>query len=294
MKQLVILSGKGGTGKTTVASSFIFLSQHKTFADCDVDAPNLSQMLMFSNTAEKPFVGLSKAELNIETCTRCLKCEKLCKFKAISDFKVDPFRCEGCGVCEYVCPQKDQNGNKAIHLAKQVSGKTMLSKNGDDVFSNAELFIGSGASGRLVSEIKCNLIKNSKNSEFSIIDGSPGIGCPVIASITGANMVLIVAEPTISGIHDLERIVITSKRFGAKVAVLINKADINKANSEKIKNYCQNENIKVLAEIPFDKLVNKAVNSGIPVVDYKDSQAGKILKEAYKLTMDMLLCEDKS
>lgn len=289
MKQLVILSGKGGTGKTTIASSFIALSKNRCFADCDVDAPNLEQMIAFEETIEKPFIGLSKASINKNICSGCLKCEENCKFNAISNLTVDPFKCEGCGVCEFVCRTTSKEGIKAITLSPEVSGKTKLSKNNSDIFSHAELFIGSGASGKLVSEIKYNLIKEQGKSEFSIIDGSPGIGCPVIASITGASMVLIVAEPTISGIHDLERIVITSERFGAKVAVIINKADINSSNKQKIKDYCANEGIKVIAEIPFDNCVYKAVNNGIPVVNYKESTAGAIIKEAYKTCIDMLL-----
>ena len=290
MKQLVILSGKGGTGKTTVASSFIRLSKRKVFADCDVDAPNLHQIFDYGNTAEKlPFYGLKKAVKYDSLCTGCGKCENLCRFGAIRSGKVNPFECEGCGVCEAFCPAHDENGNTAIRLEKMVSGETRLFRHDGDIFSTAGLSMGSGASGRLVTEVRRNLYKAAANESYAIIDGSPGIGCPVIASVTGSQMVLIVAEPTISGIHDLRRIVDTSRRFGAKIAVCINKFDVSKSSTGAIKKYCRKEKLPILGLIPYDSMVIKAVNSGKAVVDYEDSAAGHEIKKIWVIVKKMLL-----
>lgn len=290
MKQLVVLSGKGGTGKTTIASSFIRLADHKAFADCDVDAPNLDQIFDYGEAAEEqPFYGLKKAVKYDNICTGCGKCEELCRFGAIKNGRVNPYECEGCGVCEAFCPAKDKEGNTAIRLEERVSGKTKLYNNNNEVFSTAELFMGSGASGRLVTEVRRNLYKAAGNQKYAIIDGSPGIGCPVIASVTGANMVLIVAEPTVSGIHDMKRIVETSRRFGTKIAVCINKFDISKTNTSAIKRFCRDENIPLVGLIPFDSAVINAVNSGKTVVDYPESVAGNAIRKIWKNVKKMLL-----
>lgn len=290
MKQLVVLSGKGGTGKTTVASSFIRLSERKDFADCDVDAPNLHQIFNYGEAAEKaPFYGLKKAVKYEELCINCGKCEELCRFGAIRGGKVNPYECEGCGVCEAFCPAHDENGKTAIRLEERVSGETRLYRKNNDVFSTAELSMGSGASGRLVTEVRRNLYKAASDESYAVIDGSPGIGCPVIASVTGVQMVLIVAEPTVSGIHDLKRIVETSRRFGAKLAVCINKFDISKANTEAIKKFCRDREIPIVGLIPYDNAVITAVNSGRAVVDYEDSAAGQVIRKIWTNVKEMLL-----
>lgn len=290
MKQLVVLSGKGGTGKTTIASSFIRLSENKAYADCDVEAPNLHQIFARGGTpAEKPYYGLKKAVKDDAACINCGKCEELCRFEAIKDGCVNPYVCEGCGVCEAFCPARDKDGRPAIRLEDRISGKTKIFHTENGMFSTAELNIGSGASGRLVSEVRANLYGNVTNEQFAVLDGSPGIGCPVIASITGVNMVLIVAEPTISGIHDMERIVVTAQRFGAKIAVCINKYDINAINAQKIEEFCKRETIPLVGMIPYDKAVIEAVNSGKAVVDFADSKAGEAIKEIWKKVCKMLL-----
>ena len=290
MKQLVVLSGKGGTGKTTVASSFIRLSERKAFADCDVDAPNLHQIFDYGQTASvNPFYGLKKAVKYDQLCTNCGKCEELCRFGAIRGGKVSPYECEGCGVCEAFCPAHDENGKTAIRLEERVSGETKLYRNEKDVFSTAELSMGSGASGRLVTEVRRNLYKASANEDYAVIDGSPGIGCPVIASVTGTQMVLIVAEPTVSGIHDLKRIVETSRRFGAKIAVCINKFDVSKGNTSAIKKFCREERIPIIGLIPYDSTVITAVNSGKAIVEYEDSAAGHAIRKIWVNVKKMLL-----
>ncbi|MDW7669883.1 MAG: 4Fe-4S binding protein, partial [Bacillota bacterium] len=203
MKQLVILSGKGGTGKTTLAVSLIKLSKNKMFADCDVDAPNVK--LIFENNEiieEKPYFGLKKAFKFDDICINCGKCEELCRFNAIKDGVVNINYCEGCGVCERFCPVTDDQGRKAIRLEDDSSGTTRIEKLNNEIFSNANLKIGNGASGKLVTEVRKNMYKHKTDEELAIIDGSPGIGCPVIASLTGIEFCLLVAEPSISGIHD--------------------------------------------------------------------------------------------
>jgi len=275
MKQLLILSGKGGTGKTTVAGAFIKMSGSKAYADCDVDAPNLhiitAQKQPFNSSN---FVGLKKAEIDSEKCLKCHLCEKFCKFDAIKDCKISFYECEGCGVCAEICPAK------AIKMIDPPSGTLMLYNDGNAVFSTAKLNMGSGASGKLVSAVKKQLTDNS-NESVAIIDGSPGIGCPVIASIAGAYFVLIVAEPTLSGIHDMKRIIETSKHFNVNCAVCINKYDVNEELSDKIIDYCKSIDVNVAGKIPYDKTVVNALNESKCISDYPDSPAAKSILEIW-------------
>lgn len=284
MKQLLILSGKGGTGKTTVASAFIKLAHAKAYADCDVDAPNLHLVTHHKNpVVSSDYYGLPKAEINPAICIQCDQCRKACRFDAIkvtSQYIVDPFSCEGCGVCELVCPVD------AIRLKPAVAGDLMLYKNGS-IFSTAQLKMGSGTSGKLVTEVKRQLKPDSDLVDLTIIDGSPGIGCPVIASLSGVDMVLIVAEPTISGISDMERIIKTAANFGVKVAVCINKYDVNIKNTEKIMDYCQKQQISYAGIIPYDPEAVKATNQGMSIADI-DCAAGRAVKEVFDKTIDIL------
>jgi MinD superfamily P-loop ATPase len=284
MKQLLILSGKGGTGKTTVACAFIGLSHAKAYADCDVDAPNLHLVIHHENMAVKSdYYGLPKAEIDPAICIQCDKCRSACRFEAISKsnrYIVDPFSCEGCGVCELVCPVD------AILLKPAVAGELMLYKNGS-IFSTAQLKMGSGTSGKLVTEVKRQLKPDSDHVDLTIVDGSPGIGCPVIASLSGVDMVLIVAEPTISGISDMERIIKTASTFRVKVAVCINKYDVNMKNTEKIMEYCHRNNIAYAGIIPYDPEAVKATNQGQSIAEI-DCAAGRAVREVFDKTMDIL------
>ncbi len=289
MKQLLILSGKGGTGKTTIASAFIKLSRARAYADCDVDAPNLH--LIKKQSAEPritDYYGLPKAEINAQLCTQCDRCRQNCRFDSISvdnDYKVDSFACEGCGVCEAVCP------TGAVTLIPAISGKFMLYANEREVFSTAQLKMGSGNSGMLVTEVKNRMKKAAKNVEFTIIDGSPGIGCPVIASLSGVDMVLIVAEPSISGISDLERIIKTAAKFGTKTAVCVNKFDTNVQITNSIEELCAKQRLAFMGRIPFDSDAVKAINNGQTIVDI-DCASGEAVKSVYKKTMELLFEED--
>lgn len=285
MKQLLILSGKGGTGKTTIASAFIKLADAKAYADCDVDAPNLHLITRWSvKPARTDYYGLPKADIDPELCIKCDQCRQNCRFDAISideKYKVDPFACEGCGVCEYVCPVE------AITMKPAVAGELMLYSDGEKVFSTAQLKMGSGTSGMLVTEVKKQMKATAADAELAIIDGSPGIGCPVIASLSGVDMVLIVAEPSISGISDMERIINTAAKFGTKTAVCINKYDTNIENTEKIEEFCKKQALPFIGRIPFDSNAVKAINNGQTVVDI-DCISGTAVKEVYHKTMNLL------
>lgn len=275
MKKLLILSGKGGTGKTTVASALIELFDAKAFADCDVDAPNLH---LIESQSKEPsvadFYGSQKAVIDQSKCIFCGACVSDCRFDAIklvkSKYIIDEYACEGCGVCEYVCPVK------AIQLEDDIAGKLMLYQDGF-TFSTAELKMGRGNSGKLVMAVKKQLDNNSK-TDFAVIDGSPGIGCPVIASISGVDMVLIVAEPSQSGISDMERILTTVYRFEVPVLVCINKYDTSPEKTEEIILFCKKNNIPFVGKIPLDNAVITAQNNGTSVI-HSDCPAAKAIKE---------------
>lgn len=283
MKQLLILSGKGGTGKTTIAGAFIKLSQAKAYADCDVDAPNLHLITSQSNEEQKnDYFGLPKAVINELLCVNCGLCKKYCRFDAIKineKHNVDVFSCEGCGVCTLVCP------SEAITLENAVGGELML-YDGDTVFSTAQLKMGSGTSGKLVSEVKNQFKKAKKIADFAIIDGSPGIGCPVIASLSGVDMVLIVAEPSISGISDMKRIIKTSRIFQTKIAVCVNKYDTNIEKTLSIEEFCLNEKLHFVGKIPYDINVVKAVNNGVSIVDI-ECIAKNAVTDVYKKSKEL-------
>lgn len=285
MKQLLILSGKGGTGKTTIASAFIKLADVKAYADCDVDAPNLHLITGWNIEPEKTdYYGLPEAKIDTEKCIKCDRCRENCRFDAISlkeNYAVDPFACEGCSVCEYVCPVD------AITMIPAVAGELMLYSDGEKTFSTARLKMGNGTSGLLVTEVKKQMKSTAIDAELAVIDGSPGIGCPVIASLSGVDMVLIVAEPSLSGISDMERIINTAENFGTKIAICINKYDINIENTKRIENICKKRHLPFIGSIPFDSDAVKAVNNGQTIVDI-DCISGKAVKEIYRRTMDLL------
>lgn len=284
MKQLLILSGKGGTGKTTVASAFIKLAKAKAYADCDVDAPNLHLLMDQEAEAKKTdYYGMPKAQINPQLCTQCGLCRQNCRFDAIlvnGAHQVDDFACEGCGVCEAICPAD------AISFNPAVAGELMLYVN-EAVFSTAQLKMGSGTSGKLVTEVKKQMRKAINDIDLAIIDGSPGIGCPVIASLSGVDMVLIVAEPSLSGISDMERIIKTANRFQIKIAVCVNKFDTNLGNTEKIESYCRNQRLPFAGKIPYDAEAVKAINNGKSIADI-DCKAGSAVKDLYNRTMEIL------
>lgn len=284
MKQLLILSGKGGTGKTTVAGAFIELAQARAFADCDVDAPNLHLLAAHQiQPQHRDFYGLDKAEIDPRICISCDLCREKCRFGAIRReeiYRVDYFACEGCGLCAALCPVG------AITMKPAVAGELVLSAK-ERVFSSATLKMGAGNSGLLVSEVKKQLRDAALGADLAIIDGSPGIGCPVIASLSGVDLVLIVAEPSLSGFSDLERILHTAAHFSVPAAVCLNKWDTNPRQAERIEKYCRRNSLPFVGKIPFDQATIAAVNSGKTIADLP-GLAGQGVRAVFAETMELL------
>lgn len=281
--QLVVLSGKGGTGKTTVASALIHLFGCQSFADCDVDAPNLHLVTSFEEAPKgSDFQGMPKSQIDAAKCTGCGLCMDHCRFNAIASigsidgevlYSVKPFSCEGCGVCEAICP------SGAAELWPHIAGEMQCFKaSSGKEFSTAKLKMGSGTSGKLVTAVKKQL--NAGVSPLQIVDGSPGIGCPVIASISGATHVLVVTEPSLSGLSDMERIVKTSKIFNVPVCVAINKWDVDRVMTTAIEAYCQGQQLAVVGKIPYDTCAAEAINHGVSIMQY-DCTASSALRELY-------------
>ena len=286
MKQLLILSGKGGTGKTTVAGALIKLSQARAYADCDVDAPNLHLSMIHTNTPERfDYYGMPKAQIDVNTCIGCGNCEEHCRFDAIiqrNGYVVDPFSCEGCGVCEAICPVN------AVSMNPAIAGEQMLYRAAHSVFSTAQLKMGSGTSGKLVTEVKKRMLSSLlPETELAIIDGSPGIGCPVIASLSGVSMVLIVAEPSVSGISDMERIIRTAEIFHTQLCVCVNKADVNYELTRQIERFCEEKHIPFVGTIPYDPQAVTAINDGITIVEI-DCPSGRAVRQIYAETLRLL------
>ena len=285
MKRLLILSGKGGTGKTTTAAAFIQFSKSRAIADCDVDAPNLHIVTEKNNECKtKEFIGSNKAVIDGNACVHCGICAEKCRFDAILDkgksYYGDEYNCEGCGVCQYVCP-KD-----AVRLVEDVAGEQKLYL-GDAVFSTATLKMSRGNSGKLVTAVKLDMLKHAPETELAIVDGSPGIGCPVIASVSGMDLVLVVAEPSISGLHDLKRLVKTADTLGTKLAVCVNKWDQSPENTECIVSFCEENKIPFTGKIPYDKTASKAINEGKSLAEI-DCAARTALLEVYENVRGLL------
>lgn len=284
MKKILILSGKGGTGKTTTAAAFIRFADAKAIADCDVDAPNLH---IVTSVDEKPeetvFYGSEKAVIDSDQCIGCLKCMENCRFNAITEVdgkcKISEYACEGCGVCELVCPVN------AVSMQKDAAGKIDLYTK-DRVFATAKLKMGRGNSGKLVTEVKRTMTK-AADTDLAIIDGSPGIGCPVIASVSGVDLVLIVAEPSLSGLSDLKRILKTTSILQTQAVVCVNKYDIDEDKTSKIEEVCRELEIPFVGRIPYDKHASAAINGGISIADV-DCPARDALHLVYNNTLNIL------
>ena len=278
MKQITIVSGKGGTGKTTITASFSALARNLVIADCDVDAPDLHILLSPKVISEREFKGSKLAVIETEKCTRCNLCEGSCRFGAIKDVKIDPILCEGCGVCVYICP------TRAIRLVEKVSGRIFTSETRFGPMSHARLDSGETNSGKLVTLVRANAVALAKKNglDLILIDGPPGIGCPVIASLTGVSLVVIVTEPTMSGIHDLKRALSLAKHFKVTPTVLINMHDINKEKIVELEKYCEEKKIEIIGKIPFDLDITRAMVKRRTIVEYApESEVSKELRRAW-------------
>ena len=286
MKRLLILSGKGGTGKTTTAAAFIHFARARAAADCDVDAPNLH--LLLQPAEQQPqvsdFMGGDKAAVDASRCTGCRTCANHCRFEALSVQDgvtlVDEYACEGCGVCAYVCP------HEAIRLTPDVAGRKELYQ-GERVFSTAALKMGRGNSGKLVTDVKMALLKHAPETELAIFDGSPGIGCPVMASVAGMDLVLVVAEPSLSGLSDLKRLAQTASTLQARLAVCVNKWDVSPEYTQAIRDYCREQEIPFVGQIPYDREASRAINEGRTLAEV-DCPAARALREIFDDTCKLL------
>ena len=273
MKQLAIISGKGGTGKTSLIASFVSLAGPCATCDCDVDAADLHILLNPRIKIEEDFNALELAEIDKDLCTRCGLCEQNCRFHAIKDFHVDPMKCEGCGVCQFICPEN------AVSTHPKTVGKIFTSETKYGEFFHGRLNPGSTNSGKMVTSIREMARKQAEvnNRDLILIDGSPGIGCPVIASITGVDMIVVVSEPTLSGIHDLKRVISLSEYFEIKISIIINKFDINEDNSRIIERLCNQQGILLLGKIPFDTVFTESMIAGVPLVEYIQNDVSNIV-----------------
>ena len=264
MKEVIVLSGKGGTGKTSLVGSFAALAKNKVLADCDVDAADLYLLLQPTVREEHDFWSGASAVIDEQKCTRCGLCEELCRFQAIRDSIVDNISCEGCGFCSHICPAE------AITMKENLAGQWSISDTRYGPLVHASLGIAQENSGKLVTKVRQQAREIAENLglDYIISDGPPGIGCPVISSLSGADLALLVTEPTLSGQHDLERVLGVCNHFGVLPVVCINKYDINEDNSHRIEGYCLSQGVKVAARIPFDNAVTEAMVHGLPLVEY--------------------------
>ncbi|MDF0593890.1 ATP-binding protein [Methanotrichaceae archaeon M04Ac] len=277
MKQLVVISGKGGTGKTTMAASLASLARGEmVVADCDVDAPDLHLLLQPQVRETIDFLGLQAAVIDPGKCTNCGECEKACRFDAICDFAVDPAACEGCRVCTIVCP------SEAVTMVDRVSGHAFVSDTRFGTMVHAELLPGEEASGKLVAMVRklASKAAEREDKELVIIDGSPGIGCPVIASITGTDLALVMTEPSISGVHDLERILAVTEHFGVEALVAVNKHDLNPDMTEEIGELCRDLGVDLVGRLPFDPGVVGAMVQGKTLVEV-EGPVGDAIREVW-------------
>ncbi len=280
MKELVIISGKGGTGKTVITASFAALAKNKVMADCDVDAADLHLLLQPQVKETHQFRSGKTAKLDMRVCNKCGKCIVACRFEAISPgFKIDPISCEGCGVCHHICEQK------AIKMEEDLAGEWFISETQYGPMAHARLGIAEENSGKLVTLVRnqAKLLAEERRYNLVIIDGPPGIGCPVIAAITGSSAVLVVTEPTLSGLHDLDRVAKLAGHFGIPTLVCINKYDLNTEMAERITCHCQQNGYKLTGKIPFDTVVVKSLVNKKPVVEgYSNNDVSKAIKNIWE------------
>ena len=286
MKELIVISGKGGTGKTSLIASFASLAESKILCDADVDAADLHLLMDPHISIRADFKSGHIANIDRNKCSECGLCLDLCKFSAISnDFKVNPIDCEGCGVCVYFCPEK------AIDFPENTCGQWFYAETRFGPLVHARLGIAEENSGKLVTFVRqeSKRLADKKDLDLILTDGPPGVGCPVIASIGGASAVLIVAEPTLSGIHDMERVVQLANHFNVPAMLCVNKFDLNLDLTRDIEHFAKDEGMSCLGRIPFDPIFTEAMVKGQTLIEYnRESKAGHAVKEIWNALSNRL------
>ncbi len=282
MKEITVISGKGGTGKTTFTANLASLLDNLVVGDCDVDAPNLHLLLNPKNNSEEVFKGMKLAVKNDELCIDCGLCYENCRFNAITpdDFQIKNLKCEGCAVCAYVCP------TDAIKMEQIETGTLYQAESKFGEMVHAKLIPGADTSGKLVSEVKnkASEIAKAKKKDWILIDGSPGIGCPVIASLTGSDMAVLVTEPTLSGFADLKRVMEVVNHFKIPAGIVINKYDLNENISAKIEAFAEEEKIELLTKIPYSRVIVDSLKKGELFVDNDAELRTKMMDVKRKLS----------
>jgi MinD superfamily P-loop ATPase len=280
--EIVVISGKGGTGKTVLTSSLAFLAENKITADCDVDAPDMHLLLQPEIVREEIFSGMKVARIDPDKCTGCGKCAEVCRFRAVkvvesdkgADYSIDPLGCEGCGVCVWMCPAE------AITFEGSTGGKWFVSDTRFGKFVHAQLEPAQENSGKLVSLVRSEARKLAEKEGVRtvIIDGPPGIGCPVIASIAGVDLAVVVTEPTISGIHDLDRVLGLADHFDLKAGVIINKYDLNEEIATEIEQHLPGRGVMFLGKIPFGAEVKEAITAGKAILEHTEGPVSRAVR----------------
>jgi MinD superfamily P-loop ATPase len=290
MKQITIISGKGGTGKTTITAAFSYLAQKAVLADCDVDAADLHILLDPAVQRTEEFSGGKTAVIQKSLCTQCGACRELCRFDAIHGLEIDPVSCEGCGVCAALCPEK------AITMVNKLSGHWFVSDTRNGPMVHARLGIAEDNSGKLVSMVRqeARRVAEEKSLEYVIIDGPPGIGCPVIASITGVDLVLVVTEPTLSGLHDLKRVLATAGHFNIPAAVCVNKFDINPENTRVIEEFCAQQEVRVVGKVPYNRCVVAALMQKNTVFEHPCGEVSAEISRMWDTLRSMMQSDEKN
>jgi len=284
VKEIVILSGKGGTGKTSVVAALADLGASQgrlVLVDADVDAANLELVLEPTLLESHDFYGSQEADIDQELCISCGRCAEVCRFEAILErdgqYQVDPLGCEGCGACFYVCPVE------AISIHERLTGRWFRSETQYGMLFHAHLTAGQENSGKLVTTVKkaAREFAGNERSDYLLVDGPPGLGCPVIAASSGADVIVIVTEPTVAGVHDMERVLATASHFGIPALVVINKYDLDLNNARAIESHCEGQGVPVIGRVPFDQVVTEAMVQGVPVTRYRDGVVTAELKKVW-------------
>jgi MinD superfamily P-loop ATPase len=282
---LTVISGKGGTGKTTVLASFAALAKNAVLADCDVDAANLHLLLNPEVGAEGAFEGAKVAVRDPDKCRQEGECERRCRFGAITPDRIDVYACEGCGLCTLTCP------NGALTLQPIINGHFYESETRYGPLAHAKLLPAGESSGRLVTKVRqlAEDIALRTGCGLILIDGPPGIGCTAVAALAEVDLALIVTEPTLSGIHDMDRVARLAQHFGLPMAALINKADLNAENAARIRGFCDQADIALVGELPFDEVVPRSIAAATPLVEYDDGPVSQGIASAWEAVTEALL-----